>query len=558
MRLLAVHADDFTFEVHETTIPEGADIADISTAGGMADCLVLFVTVETGDEPEGVVESARSEIDAIATQLDTTDLVLFPSAHLSAAPASAELAQPIVEELESALAGSYELCSVPFELDTRFDLSSKGHPFARQSRQITTEGGESATVENWSLVTPDGSIDAIPDPAADSIASKSIPATRAVLQALQEAGFNGSISNSVEIRHPETTHSFLAYDDSTDSGALRLYPPGTFVRDSFLEYLTTVATEYGAMPVDRVVPADGDHRWESHNSAPILGELDLPNSAFPVRLYDRSTATPELQTVTTDIEMARAEVVTLVELVCRVFEMLGLDAEPVIRISGEFDEPTRGWVRETVAAIGQPTLLGTLGESGPATRIDFVITDSQGTPLATPRIRIDTQTAVQLTASGQASEPTNVVSCSPLGSLEQLIVALLERTAEKQRPRLPTWLSPTQTRLIPVESDHLEYCEELASELETDCRIDIDDRPLTVGERIVGTESDLVPYYAVVGDNELAGDQLAVTDRSTGRETGMTADELRDHLFNADPIQKQQYLPRHLTEQVESSIHRDS
>ncbi|WP_233737865.1 hypothetical protein [Halocatena pleomorpha] len=45
------------------------------------------------------------------------------------------------------------------------------------------------------------------------------------------------------------------------------------------------------------------------------------------------------------------------------------------------------------------------------------------------------------------------------------MAALLEQAARHETPRLPTWLSPTQVRFIPVSNDHVAFCDNLVETL---------------------------------------------------------------------------------------------
>jgi threonyl-tRNA synthetase len=138
---------------------------------------------------------------------------------------------------------------------------------------------------------------------------------------------------------------------------------------------------------------------------------------------------------------------------------------------------------------------------------------------------------------------------SPSGGIERVVAALLEETATMETPRLPTWLSPTQVRLVPVGEEHVDYCDELVDELAAaDVRADVDDRSETVGKRIARAETDWVPYYAVVGDRELDSGRLDVNVRAEDAEVELTPEELRDRVREETEglPRKRRYLPRHV------------
>lgn len=115
---------------------------------------------------------------------------------------------------------------------------------------------------------------------------------------------------------------------------------------------------------------------------------------------------------------------------------------------------------------------------------------------------------------------------------ERFLSAVLENTSAKENPVLPVWLSPTQVRIIPVSSEkHMDYCVEVADELEKEkIRVDIDDRPESVGRRIRDSETEWIPYMLVVGDNEIDGDELSVRIKETGEEIKMTMEELIEEI----------------------------
>jgi threonyl-tRNA synthetase len=119
-------------------------------------------------------------------------------------------------------------------------------------------------------------------------------------------------------------------------------------------------------------------------------------------------------------------------------------------------------------------------------------------------------------------------------------------------PQLPTWLSPTQVRFIPVDPDaHTEYCLDLVEDLAgADIRADVDERDESVGKRIATAETEWVPYYVVVGDREIEGDEMGVNDRLADTEHDMTPTALTDLVSEdvADLPQRARYLPRRVSD----------
>ena len=87
-----------------------------------------------------------------------------------------------------------------------------------------------------------------------------------------------------------------------------------------------------------------------------------------------------------------------------------------------------------------------------------------------------------------------------LGSLDRFMAYILEET----KGALPTWLAPTQVKVIPVNPElHSEYGEEITSLLkENDIRAELDNRNEKLGYRLREAQTEKVPYTLILGDQE--------------------------------------------------------
>ena len=87
-----------------------------------------------------------------------------------------------------------------------------------------------------------------------------------------------------------------------------------------------------------------------------------------------------------------------------------------------------------------------------------------------------------------------------LGSLDRFMAYILEET----KGALPTWLSPTQVKVIPVNPElHSEYGEEITNLLkENDVRVELDNRNEKLGYRLREAQTEKVPYTLILGDQE--------------------------------------------------------
>jgi threonyl-tRNA synthetase len=356
--------------------------------------------------------------------------------------------------------------------------------------------------------------------------------------------------------------------NSGDSNARRWLPRGKLVRDSLAEYLTDQAVECGAMPVET---ADSSDSESSASQYSILRDLRLSESDLPMRIYESSTV-PSIHTATRGLEEAKVELREQAELVLRMADDLGLNYVPTIRVTEQFyADDDEAWVESLVAALDRPALLELLPERRYdwTAKVDFTAIDRAGRPLVSSSVQLDEERAERLgiadrtDESNKTNEPDEapeetrhptLVHASVVSDIEDVVAALLDRAAEQDVPRLPTWLSPTQVRFVPIGESHVEYCDGLVADLEAaGIRADVDDRDATVGERIARAEADWVPYYAVVGDRELESDEatLKVTVRGGDEAREMDFETLQETVLGDvdDLPQTRRYLPKHVSKQ---------
>jgi threonyl-tRNA synthetase len=98
-----------------------------------------------------------------------------------------------------------------------------------------------------------------------------------------------------------------------------------------------------------------------------------------------------------------------------------------------------------------------------------------------------------------------------LGSMERFMGVLIEHFAGA----FPVWLAPVQAVLIPIADRHLPYLQEVAAKLQNaGIRVEIDDRGERMNAKIRDAQNQKIPYMLVVGDKEVAQEQVALRMRS--------------------------------------------
>ena len=105
-----------------------------------------------------------------------------------------------------------------------------------------------------------------------------------------------------------------------------------------------------------------------------------------------------------------------------------------------------------------------------------------------------------------------------LGSLDRFIAYILEET----KGALPTWLSPVQVNILPVNNEyHLEYAKEIYQELfSLDIRVELDDRDEKVGYRMRESVINKNPFTLILGQKE--ADNKTISYRRYGSEETIT------------------------------------
>ena len=166
--------------------------------------------------------------------------------------------------------------------------------------------------------------------------------------------------------------------------------------------------------------------------------------------------------------------------------------------------------------IGDAYLDG-LGEAafyGP--KIDFMGRDALGREFQAATIQLDfgQPEGFDLTCTNESGEAERIlmIHCAVMGSIERFMVLLIEGTAGA----FPTWLSPEQVRLAPINDTDaiMDFTYELKKQLEAvNIRVGIDAAPESVGKKIRAAGLAKVPYTLILGEKE--------------RETGEVSPRLR-------------------------------
>ncbi len=405
--------------------------------------------------------------------------------------------------------------------------------------------------------------------------------------------------------------SLADYEPSADIGHLSWYPKGRLIRDLLSDYVYNLVTEYGAMPIETPIMYDladeairthaekfGERQYRMGTKKELMlrfaccfGAFRLLSDSFltwknlPVGVYELSTYSfrlekrgevvglkrlrgftmPDFHSVCADIPQSMEEFDRQITMCMQTGKDINVNYEAIFRATADFFEENKEWVYSAAEKMGKPVLLEILPRRKHywIAKMDFAAIDYLGRPIENPTIQIDVESAERFDITyineKEEEEYPIIIHCSPTGSIERVIGSLLEKTAIelKENPKkpimLPVWLSPTQVRIITIAERHIEKAMELAKTLkENNIRVDVDERPETVGKKIRNAGKEWIPYTIVIGDNELESDKLTVNVRETNEKVLMNKKELiikiKDDV-DAMPF-RQLPLPLKLTKRV--------
>ena len=604
MRILLIHSDYLNYNVKNKT-PVAEEIEDSLKEGSFDDSLVVFTSVEKDDEnnPEGIVKNLVKEIVKTNKDVKAENIVLYPYAHLSSSLGSPKIAVQILKDTEQLLLDEgLNVKRVPFGWYKAFEISCKGHPLSELSRTITADV-EDAKIERkpskWQILEGD-KITEIDDFNFENRAFKQL----VDYELGQGASDEGEPPHVKLMRQKE----ICDYEPASDVGNLRWYPKGRLIRDLLADYVYNLAVDNGAMPIETPIFYDldkeavyqhaykfGERQYRTDTKKNLMlrfaccfGAFCLMSDSYltwknlPAKVYELSTYSfrfekkgevvglkrlraftmPDFHSFCADIPASLDEFSRQTDMCMQTGTDLGLDFEVIFRATEDFFEENEEWMYSIASKFNKPVLLEILPERHHywVCKIDLANIDALGRPIENPTVQIDVESGKRFDISylGEDGNQHNpiILHCSPTGSIERVLCAMLEKTAmeiNEKSPMLPVWLSPIQARVITVGESHKEFASDIYDRLNSEnIRVDIDDRDESVGKKIRNAAQEWIPYIFVIGDNEVETGKFQVTVRETKSKVDMTVDELVDEIKsknNGKPFRRLP-LPKDISKRI--------
>lgn len=569
MRILQLHSNFIVYKPvqKEIAAAEQAEKKEVR----LEELLVLFTAVEEGDNI-GVAQKAIDEVQGFLGKLGINRVLIYPYAHLSSRLAKPSDALKVVKAMGSyASKLGIETFRAPFGWNKQFAISVKGHPLAEQSRVVLPAEAKEKEEEKvsealkaeeklkstWYILEPNGKLVLVEEfnfkgrRDLEKFARYEISKVRAS----QQMPPHVQLMKKLEI---------CDYEPGSDPGNIRWYPKGRMIKALLEQFVSTRMNEYGAMEVETPVMYDFQHpsladylnRFPARQYvlksedkelflrfAACFGQFLMVHDAqfsykdMPMKVYEltrysfrreksgevvglrrlRAFSMPDCHAFCTDLEQAKKEFTVRFKMCVRILGEIGFEKDEYevgIRFTKDFYEENKKFIASLAKTFGRPMLVEMWNDRFFyfILKWDMNYVDNQDKAAALSTDQLDVENAKRygiyyVDEKGEKKLPL-ILHCSPSGTIERVVYALLEKAYKMQKsgkvPMLPIWLSPTQVRLIPISNNFIEHVARISETMETSSvRVDIDDRSMTLQKRVREAEMEWVPYIIVVGQKEL-------------------------------------------------------
>ena len=228
------------------------------------------------------------------------------------------------------------------------------------------------------------------------------------------------------------------------------------------------------------------------------------------------------------------EIIGVVGLINQVYSKFGFDyfvelstrPENSMGSDADWEAATNGLIK-ALEQLNMPYIVNEGDGAFYGPKIDFHLRDSLGRTWQCGTIQLDFQMPLNfgleyIAEDGSRQRPIMIHRVC-FGSIERFIGILTEHFAGK----FPTWLAPTQVKVLPVSDKSMDYAKEVYEALrEKMIRCELDTRNEKIGYKIrEARQVDRVPYMLIIGAKEVETNTVSVRDRDTDETVTMTLDE---------------------------------
>lgn len=565
MRILNLHVDYIKFKPLKKAVKSVPSLAEEEKGEKEAeDALAALIAVESGDKNlDEVVSSLYNNIKDVASQLNTSNVVVYPYSHLSSDLGSPEMAQSVLDKIEETLKGEgYSVWKAPFGYYKQFELKVKGHPLSELSREVHFEGNEK---EDYDL--------------------------NQLVKKLEKFGMSSQKPPGGKKNHIQLGQELDIYTMNEVIGhGLPLFTPrGTTIKREIERFIVDEELRRGYEHTSTPEMTSSDlfkvsGHWDHYRdnmftmkvgkndfalrpmTCPFQYALykrkqrsyrDLPKKYAEIATLFRSEKSGELRGLTRVRQMTlsdahiickpdqlEAEFEKVLDLINYAMDKLGV--EDIWYRFSKWDSSKKGdkyiddeeaWERtqKTMKEILDKLEINYVEADDEAAfygpKLDLQYKDVFGKEDTLITVQIDFFAAerfnMNYTDEDNEVKRPMVIHRSLTGTTERMISYLLEKT----QGRLPTWLAPEQVRVLNFADRNVDYSNEVVSKIKEKmpfARVETDYSARSVQSKVKEAETLKVPYVLVCGDKEEK--EGAVSVRRFGEVEKKNVDDFVDDL----------------------------
>ena len=585
MKILLIHAEEFSFNAREKAIKDAEPLDAELTSGKvyLKNALVSFITVERIDEdnPVEVAKLAADNIEDVYKRVKAESIVVYPYAHLSSDLALPDKAIEVLREVARELKKrGYNVVKAPFGWYKEFMLKCYGHPLSELSREVkpTAITRKAKAQVKYMILTPSGEVYE-PDKYEFREGEEEFKAL------VEKEALKRELPGGEKPRVVDYCRKFgFEWEPFSDIGHMRYGPHAALIMELVADYAWQVAKSLG-IPILKVKGTNmfnlavkavrehaelfGDRLYElrvekdryvlryaaCHQQFSMIKDWSLSYKNLPLGVLEvadsyrleqrgelllcfrlRKFHMPDLHILTKDLEEAMKMCMKVQEKIHEEARKAGFQYYAIYNVTEDFFNNHRDYIVELVKREGRPVLI-TLYPSGIyywVLNVEYVIIDELMRPREIATFQIDVGNAKRFNITyvdekGEKKHPV-IIHTAIIGSIERYIYAVLTVAAKmekaKKTPYIPTWLSPIQARIIPVTKQYLDYAIKVAEEIRAHgIRVDVDDRDESLGKKIRDAGREWIPYIIVIGKREVETNTINVRIRRANDQKAMSIDE---------------------------------
>ena len=542
MRVLLIHAEDFSYDVKSRAVREAEESIKGREHVCVRNALVVFTAVEQDDcnALQEHLSNIAQDICRHAHNVKAENIVLYPYAHLSSNLAKAKCALRILKDLETSLRGictDVSIMRAPFGWYKAFKIACYGHPLSELSREYHVGSAlvslkPSKLIEQLKcdiLLMEDNNLQLLEPSTAKYVNVVNL------LEQLMSTGKNtldrGYMSKVrlLASKFGVLNRNFLGKGEIIVAKIRRL-------NEKVIQQVGGVTTlskvmSLGGYIVTREGLGTDLHALcssvyfnmkesgiinDTENKA-LLTEVSWVGDAVYSKGGDplSSDTAPIFIQVLHDASKALSSATSIINIVAEVLtKCMGIELIAVV--IGK-----KNLVREVLGKLRIARTIGVACDANYSEFLEITLTTTLG------KTRIPLTSATLLHSSDSSVAVASTLTGPFLRLIYTIFSNALQRMNSGKTPYIPACMSPVQVRVIPVKPEHRDYAEKVRSRLVNEgIRADVDARNISLGRRIRDAGREWVPYIVVVGDREALSGTVNVRMRVEGIQRSMSVDDL--------------------------------